>query len=521
MADIGLILEGTYPYVAGGVSSWVHQIIRGFPEYRFALAFIGSSRSDYAGMKYQLPQNVVHLQEHYIHGGGELPAVRPLAGDAATYDMVEKLHEHFRAPHKDSDALIGESLQALSSGGQLTLQSFLHSRASWDYTTEQYRRFSRDPSFIDYFWTVRTMHRPLWMLAQAAASFPPVRILHVVSTGYAGFLAAMLRWKSGRPLILSEHGIYTKERKIDLFHSEWIRDQRDPFTRDPAEIGYLRQLWIRFFESLGRMCYRACDEIVSLYEANRQRQIADGAPPERTRIVPNGVDLARLSALRAKRAPNDPPPVLCLLGRVVPIKDVKTFIRAVHIAAKRMPQVEGWIAGPEDEDPGYAEECRVLARSIGVGERIRFLGFQKIEEVMPKVGVLALSSISEGLPLVLLEGFAAGVPAVVTDVGSCRQLIHGLDGEDAALGAAGRVVGIADPQALAGAALELLGSAEAWRAAQAAGIARVERYYSQERLFAEYREIYRRALVRSAGSSRGPARPAGSRCPHAASSWPA
>ncbi|HUQ25414.1 MAG TPA: DUF3492 domain-containing protein, partial [Burkholderiales bacterium] len=42
-ADIGFILEGTYPYVAGGVSSWVHQIIRGFPEYRFALAFIGSA----------------------------------------------------------------------------------------------------------------------------------------------------------------------------------------------------------------------------------------------------------------------------------------------------------------------------------------------------------------------------------------------------------------------------------------------------------------------------------------------
>jgi glycosyltransferase involved in cell wall biosynthesis len=84
---------------------------------------------------------------------------------------------------------------------------------------------------------------------------------------------------------------------------------------------------------------------------------------------------------------------------------------------------------------------------------------------------------------------------VATDVGACRQLIDGLQGEDAALGAAGRVVGIADPEALAGAACELLCSVPAWHAAQAAGIARVERYYSQERLFAEYREIYRRALA--------------------------
>jgi glycosyltransferase involved in cell wall biosynthesis len=320
----------------------------------------------------------------------------------------------------------------------------------------------------------------------------------VVSTGYAGFLAAMLHWKTGRPLVLTEHGIYTKERKIDLFHSEWIREHRDPFARDPVEIGYLRQLWIRFFESLGRMCYQACDDIITLYEANRARQIADGAAAERTRTVPNGVDLARLAPLRAMRSAGPPPPVICLLGRVVPIKDVKTFIRALHVAARRIPQIEGWIAGPQDEDPSYAEECRLLAESIGVGGRLKFLGFQRIEEVMPKVGLLVLSSISEGLPLVLLEGFAAGVPAVATDVGACRELIEGLQGEDAALGPAGRVVGIADPEALAAAVCELLCSVPAWQAAQAAGITRVERYYSQERLFVEYREIYRRALARQA-----------------------
>jgi hypothetical protein len=42
-ADIGLLLEGTYPYVSGGVSSWVNQIIKGFPEYTFALCFVGQS----------------------------------------------------------------------------------------------------------------------------------------------------------------------------------------------------------------------------------------------------------------------------------------------------------------------------------------------------------------------------------------------------------------------------------------------------------------------------------------------
>ena len=492
-ADIALLLEGTYPYVSGGVSTWVNQIIRAFPEYRFALVFIGSQESDYGEMKYKLPENVVHLERHYIHSPAEKPPVRAQAGDAPTYELVERLHAYFRSPTPAGEPVIGEALAALSSSGRLSDASFLYSRASWDYTTDQYRRFSRDPSFIDYFWTIRTMHQPLWLLSKVAESLIPVRAYHTISTGYAGFLAAILKWKTGRPVILSEHGIYTKERKIDLFQSQWIKDNRDAFSKDPAEIGYLRALWIRFFESLGRMCYNAADDIVALYETNRLRQVTDGAHAPRTRNIPNGIDLPRLAKLRSLR-PADPPPILCLLGRVVPIKDLKTFIRAMRTVVNRMPKAQGWIAGPEDEDPGYVVECKDLVESLGLAESVRFLGFQRIDALLPQVGLLVLSSISEALPLVVLEGYAAGVPVVTTDVGSCRQLVHGLPGEDAAFGAAGRVVGIADPTALANAALELLGDRAAWHAAQAAGIRRVERFYTQDLMFAQYRALYVKAL---------------------------
>lgn len=142
---------------------------------------------------------------------------------------------------------------------------------------------------------------------------------------------------------------------------------------------------------------------------------------------------------------------------------------------------------------------------LGLEGRVRFLGFRPVEEVLPGIGVTVLSSISEGLPLALLESFAAGVPAVATDVGSCRELIEGDGEEDRALGTAGAVVSIADPEALAAEIVALLGDEGRWRAARDAAVARVERYYDQAMVLRRYRAVYARALERAAEGGRAEA----------------
>jgi polysaccharide biosynthesis protein PelF len=493
--DVMLLLEGTFPFVAGGVSSWVNQIIRGFPELTFGAVFIGSRKEDYSVMKFQLPDNFIHLECHYMHEFRPPPLVSAVKGSAQGFDMNRRFHQALvegRNSNAEGGAqagmLLKQILPMLGAKGALSEDSFLYSEKSWQYITEQYREKCTDPSFVDYFWTVRIMHSPIWLLMNVTQSLIPANCYHTISTGYAGFLGALLKQQTGKPLILSEHGIYTKERKIDLFQSNWIRDNRGVFDKDPSQLGYFRDMWVRFFEAMGRMCYDASDN-----ETNRLRQITDGAPPEKTTNIANGINLPRLAALREKRiyGPNGEPPLtLCLIGRVVPIKDIKTFIRAMKSVVKKIPTAEGWIAGPEDEDKAYAQECRAITASLGLENNVKFLGFQKIDELLPKVGLGILSSISEALPLVLLEGFAAGVPAVATDVGSCKQLIYGLGPEDEALGAAGAVVGIADPEALANAAVELLQNPEKWRAAQTAGIRRVESYYTQDMMFGRYKELY-------------------------------
>ena len=493
--DIALLLEGTYPYVSGGVSSWVYHMIRSFPQYRFGAVFVGSRPEDYGEFRYEIPANLVHLEAHYLFDEAAQPSMAPEAGNAAGMEKIRELHQRFRAA--DNTPLAGETASLdfyLDATRGVDYRQFLRSHQAWQFITTQYERYCTDPSFVDYFWTVRNMHAPIWRLAQVARNLIPARAYHTVSTGYAGLLGALLSHNTGRPLVLSEHGIYTKERRIDLLQSAWIRDNRNAFQRDPTEISYYRSLWIRFFETLGRYCYEAASTVCSLYHEARDRQIADGAPAERTRVIPNGIRISHLAPIRTQR-PSPPPPVLCLLGRVVPIKDVRTFIRSLRVVVSAMPEAEGWIVGPTDEQPDYYEDCRNLVTTLGLNGKVKFLGFRQITEILPQVGLLVLSSISEGLPLVLLEGFASGLPAVATDVGSCKQLIFGAEGEDRALGAAGDIVGIGNPQALADACLGLLRDPAAWQRASEAAVTRVERYYTEEIMIGHYRAVYERALA--------------------------
>jgi glycosyltransferase involved in cell wall biosynthesis len=95
------------------------------------------------------------------------------------------------------------------------------------------------------------------------------------------------------------------------------------------------------------------------------------------------------------------------------------------------------------------------------------------------------------MPLVILEGFAAGVPCVSTDVGSCSELIYGgEDAEDQALGSAGEVCEIANVGQIADAYISYLSDEKKWKKAQEAGLKRVKQFYTQEIFLKNYQEVY-------------------------------
>jgi glycosyltransferase involved in cell wall biosynthesis len=129
-------------------------------------------------------------------------------------------------------------------------------------------------------------------------------------------------------------------------------------------------------------------------------------------------------------------------------------------------------------------------------EKIKFFGHSDISKILPKTAIQTLSSISEGMPLVILEGFAAGVPCVSTDVGSCKDLIYGgVDEQDIALGKAGAVTGIANPHEMSECYLDLLDFENGkWKEAQSVALQRVNRYYTEELFLFHYKTIYKNTL---------------------------
>jgi glycosyltransferase involved in cell wall biosynthesis len=489
--DVMLFGEGTYPYIRGGVSSWIHQLINGMPDLNFGIVFLGSLASDYGDILYELPDNMVHLEVHYMFEDEYANKENKSKKDVEAFESIYKLYDWFK--NKDGD--IPDTMKDISFyTKQVTHEHFLHSKQAWNFINQKYMENCPDLPFIDYFWTVKNIHRPIWKLAKIAEGMPKCKILHSPSTGYAGFLGTLGSYNTGTPFILTEHGIYTRERKIDMLTADWIEFKKPTLLKQPEEYNYIKRMWVRFFEQIGEFSYNRADPILSLFAGARDIQVHFGAEREKTAVVPNGVDVDGLRKAYESRA-EGVPKVITLIGRVVSIKDIKTFIRAIRIVANEIEDIEAWVVGPLDEDKAYAQECENMVDTLGLGNNFFFKGFQNIKDILPLTGLLTLTSISEGMPLTILEGYAAGVPCVATDVGSCRDLIFGsLDDEDIAIGPAGDITTIANPTALAESYIRFLTDEELWKSAQEAALKRVNTYYRQDMFLDTYREIYDKVM---------------------------
>ena len=490
-ADVCLVLEGTYPFVSGGVSSWVHHLVSRLPHLRFSILHISPIAGYFsAGPIYDMPENVVSLDEVHLHRY-RMPKGRVGLSPAEIRARVERFRDLVRDMQDGATGAFAAFLDSLQGDGDdVSAFTFLQSRPSWDVLVEAYEREARDESFLNFFWTWRYTFFPL--LNVLRAKLPPASIYHTISTGYAGLLASAAKVRNNARMLLTEHGIYTKERRIEINRADWIEDWDSGEIAAQREAPYFKRYWTRQFQMMSGVTYEYADEIFTLYGGNRVDQIRDGADPAKIRIIPNGIDLERFGeAARVLDARGENRRfTVGFVGRVCPIKDVRTLVAAMRLVANEIPNLRVRVLGPMEEDPEYAADCIAFARGLGLGDIIAFEGRVDVLQELPTLDVMVLTSISEAQPLVILEAGAVGVPVVATDVGSCSELLGGASAEDRAIGAGGLVTPMASPGETARAVLRLARDPEMRAAMRDAMRERVRRFYAQEDMVAAYDEIY-------------------------------
>ncbi len=481
-ADVCLIVEGCYPYVQGGVAAWIDWLMRSCPHLTFSIVALWPRPAGQVA-RYQKPENVVAYRDLYLQDFGERPRLQ-LPLPRFLDSLAETLSAFAAKGGARSFMALDRHLTALR--GTAPLSVIFNSPVSWEIVQRMYERDMPHSSFLHYFWAWRALLGGLFAVAEFP--LPRARIYHTISTGYAGLLAARAALETRRPALLTEHGIYTNERRVELLMADWVADNIDKGHNLVDARVDLRDLWVQAFESYARTCYETADTIVTLYADNQRAERALGADPSRLRVIANGINLTRFSELA--QAGDADRPTMALIGRVVPIKDVKTYIAAAAILKERFAGLRALVLGPLDEDLGYAEECRALVAALKLEDTVNFTGSVDVAQKFPEIHVAVLTSLSESQPLVLLEAGAAGVPFVATNVGSCREIIEGPKGEDPPLGAGGIVTGLVAPEEVADAVGALLLDHDRRRKAGAALKARVERSYTSDKAASAYHKLY-------------------------------
>ncbi|MBI3552670.1 MAG: GT4 family glycosyltransferase PelF [Elusimicrobia bacterium] len=485
MTDVCLILEGTYPFVSGGVSTWIHQLLTAMSDLRFSILHISPFPNPHREYKYQVPPNVLDIQDLYLHDYDRGTARSGRAHRREAFAQLRDLHGKLLERRWEA---FTELLPLLRDPARrVTHADVFQSQESWETLTWFYERFGEGVSFLDFFWTWRSIYLPL--LQAAAAPIPKARLYHTVSTGYAGLVAAVAKITQDKAMLLTEHGVYTHERLLEISQATWIYSPHQDRFRIQRDLSFFKRFWFGMFETLGGIAYHNADRIMTLYEGNRTREVLAGASPEKISIVPNGIDVDLYRNIKPHPRGKGRRTV-AFVGRVVPIKDVKTFIHAARIVLDKVPEAEFVILGPTDEEHEYTAECRQLAATLGLGEKLHFSGKVDMKDYYSRIDAVVLTSLSEAQPYVILEANAVGIPVVATDVGACRELLEGRLPEDRKVGPSGYLTQVAHPEETAEAVVRLLTDEEAWRRASEAGRNRTLRFYGQNDMIGQYLNLY-------------------------------
>jgi len=459
---VALMTEGTYPHQFGGVSVWCDQLVRGMPEYDFRLVALVATEAEQ--VVWSLPDNVTSMVTLPLWGP---PPARSGSGSGLSSQLLQQF----------VDVLLDSSPQAQRHFGDVLHDLFDYSRQgnlSAGLASEKAVRLLNEawhdrwpgsgqaaPTLHDAVTAMQLLDHSLRPLCHT-----PVQadVVHAVTNGLGVLPALASKWQHGTPVVVTEHGVYLRE--------QYLQNLKSPY-RWPVKAVYLA-----FMRRLCALGYREAETVTPGNIYNRRWEERLGAEPAHIRTVYNGVDPANFPPLDGE--PEGP--VISWVGRIAPIKDVETLLRAFQLVHQEMPEARlRLFGGPGKGSEPYLERCQALAAELGIAGAATFEGrIADVRDAYDAGRIVVLSSVSEGFPYSLIEAMTCGRTCVATDVGGVSE----------AVGDTGMVVPPRSPEPMAQACLTLLRDDALRHQLAAAARARALEHFTVDTAISAFDEIY-------------------------------
>lgn len=466
-----LTTEGTYPYAMGGVSSWCHLLVNSLAEFDWQVLPIVAP--DGRPRMFELPAHAREIGRIEVWSE-QLPkrALPRRFARRAGDDLPAVLVRNLLGWEGDTDAVVAAWVwcRRFPAG----VRRVFRSGRGWDSFLAGLREVLAErvpeagtPPALDLVEAAALYQTLYWVARTAAVPTPASDVLHVTAAGWSAIPGVVHKALHGTPMVLTEHGVYVREAYLAA-----ARNGESPGSRFAAT---------RVARGLARVAYAGADVVAPVTDANAYWEMGLGIDPGKILVLHNGV-----------RQPSAPTPAprtrtVVSVGRIDPLKDVHTMLRVAAETLRFVPAARFVHYGPVTSgEETYGRSCVALHKRLGLGDRFRFMGpTTDPNGVVRAADVVLMTSISEGLPLSVLEAMGQARPVVATGVGGVPEVIRGC----------GAVCPPGDDDALAMAVVVLLRNPDlAWRLGKR-GHSRLGRIFSESACIEGYRELLQTIAV--------------------------
>ena len=504
--DVAIVMESTYPYLKGGVSAVVHDIITGNPDLTFGIIHITWDSHSPLKDLYGMPDNVAWVKVLYL-------------------SMEEHQEDFLRARPRDlrMNRRQRRELSRRILGAMIALAQEGRTEPLWEIIGEGLSASRRYPvwavlgtrefmeayhdmmpdlgmSMTDIFWCLRDFFSLAY--AVLAEPVPRAQVYHAHTTGYAMLLGVNAAREHGTKVLLTEHNLYVRdtvntllERRLDL--NVRLTDYRT------FDVTGRERMWMAWWLEMGRLCYPYAYASTYLYPRAITEANELGGDAGRAIVIPNGIVTsefdasyaARLAAIEEikKEGADKHLWKLVYIARVVPIKGLLDMIDSVRLMVDRGLNIHLDVCGPTEHMPSYFEQCLTRIVEQGLESVITIRGTVKVRELLPEFDLFVLPSYNEGLPVVSLETMGAGIPTVSTDVGAVRSVVEDMivTDEGETWDPCGIIIEPGDPAVMADKVQEVISDVDLYERLSLNARGRVEAAYDLVKVNASYNKIYR------------------------------